>query len=58
VFVNTTKLKVSQDKIEALNSVFKTFRKKYKFIFNENLLFKNKVEARQYTKIVHHAKKK
>lgn len=51
LFTENNKIKISHDKKVILNDIFKTFRRKYSGIFNDTLLFKNRIAARKFKNI-------
>lgn len=53
IFVKSTGILISEDKKSDLEKISKTFRRKYKEIFEENYLFKNRIEARRFKNLTH-----
>lgn len=51
LFTENNKIKISEDNKILLNEIFKTFRRKYSGIFNDTLLFKNRIAARKFNNI-------
>ena len=51
LFTENNKIKISEDNKFLLNEIFKTFRRKYSGIFNDTLLFKNRIAARKFNNI-------
>lgn len=51
LFTDSKKITISQEKIDSLDKIFKTLKRKYSSIVNETLLFKNKIEARKFRNI-------
>lgn len=48
LFVTNTKINITDEKIANLDKISKTFKRKFTDIFEENYLFKNKIEARRH----------
>lgn len=51
MFIKHGKVDVTQENIDGINSAFKTFKRKYTYLFNDTLLFKNKIESRKFHSI-------
>ena len=51
LFTENNKIKISEDSKNLLNDIFKTLRRKYRVIFNDTLLFKNRIAARRFNEI-------
>lgn len=51
LFTANKKINISQDKIDSLEKIFRTIKRKYSDVFNDTLLFKNKIDARKFKNI-------
>lgn len=48
IFIKNTKIEITDEKKADLDKIAKTFKRKYQEIFEENYLFKNRIEARKH----------
>lgn len=51
LFIQHGKVEVNHEDVKIIDSTFKTFKRKYTYLFNDTLLFKNKLEARKFHNI-------
>lgn len=58
IFLTKNNTMLGEEDKAYINGAFKTFKRKYRHIFEETLLFKNTVEARKFKEIAHQGKKR
>lgn len=51
IFIKNAKINVTEEKKADLDKIAKTFKRKYRNIFEENYLFKNRIEARKHREL-------
>lgn len=56
IFIKNTKIEVTDEKKADLDKIAKTFKRKYQDIFEDNYLFKNRIEARKHRALSHRKK--